>query len=104
MGGWEGWRPGGAGPGGGHAGATGLPQSFKIVLKEMEVVPKVVEVPAGTPLTLDVVNQGQTPHLALNGGPKTPDLKPGQTAALEVGAVTRAMTGECSIPATRKPG
>ena len=83
----------------------GSPQSFKIVLKEMEVVPKVVEVPAGTPLTLDVVNQGQTPHnLALNGGPKTPDLKPGQTAALEVGAVTRAMTGECSIPGHKEAG
>ena len=69
--------------------AAGSPQSFKVVLKEMEVVPKAVEVPAGTPLTLNVVNQGQTPHnLALDGGPKTPDLKPGQTATLEVGTVT----------------
>jgi len=36
----------------------GSPQSFKIVLKEMEVIPKVVEVPAGTPVTLNVVNEG----------------------------------------------
>ena len=55
----------------------GSPQSFKVVLKEMEVVPKAVEVPAGTPLTLNVVNQGQTIHnLTLDSGPKTPDLKP----------------------------
>ena len=77
----------------------GSPQSFDVVLKEMEVVPKFVEVPAGTPLTLNVVNEGQTPHnLALHGGPKTPDLKTGQKATLEVGTVTKAMTGECSIP------
>jgi nitrite reductase (NO-forming) len=83
----------------------GSPQSFKVVLKEMAVVPKVVEVPAGTPLTLDVVNQGQTPHnLALASGPKTPDLKPGQTATLEVGTVTKSMTGECSIPGHKEAG
>jgi hypothetical protein len=47
----------------------GSPQSVKVVLKEMAVVPKVVEVPAGTPLTLNVVNQGQTTHnLTLDGG------------------------------------
>jgi nitrite reductase (NO-forming) len=83
----------------------GSPQSFKIVLKEMEIVPKAVEVPAGTPLTLNVVNQGQTPHsLALDGGPKTPDLKTGQTATLEVGTVTKAMTGACSIPGHKEAG
>jgi hypothetical protein len=54
----------------------GSPQTFKVVLKEMAVVPDVVEVPAGTPVTLDVVNQGEIPHnLAISGGPKTPDLK-----------------------------
>jgi nitrite reductase (NO-forming) len=85
--------------------SLGSPQSFKVVLKEMEVVPKVVEVPAGTPLTLNVVNQGQTTHnLTLDGGPKTPDLKPGQKATLDAGTITRAMTGACSIPATRRPG
>jgi hypothetical protein len=36
----------------------GSPQSFKIVLKDMAVIPKVVEVPAGTPLTLQVANRG----------------------------------------------
>jgi nitrite reductase (NO-forming) len=84
---------------------VGSPQSFKIVLKEMEVVPKAIEVPAGTPLTLQVVNQGQTPHnLALHGGPKTPDLKTGQTATLEVDTVTKSMTGECSIPGHKEAG
>jgi nitrite reductase (NO-forming) len=83
----------------------GSPQSFKLVLKEMEVVPKVVEVPAGTPLTLNVVNQGQTTHnLSLDGGPKTPDLKPGQKATLDAGTITRAMTGACSIPGHKEAG
>lgn len=83
----------------------GSPQSFQVVLKEMEVVPDAVEVPAGTPLTLNVVNQGQAPHnLALHGGPKTPDLKTGQKATLEVGTVTKPMTGECSIPGHKEAG
>jgi nitrite reductase (NO-forming) len=83
----------------------GSPQSFKVVLKEMVVVPKVVEVPAGTPLTLQVVNQGQTTHnLTMDSGPKTPDLKPGQSATLEVGTVRTSMTGACSIPGHKEAG
>ena len=83
----------------------GSPQSFKVVLKEMEVVPRSVEVPAGTPVTLDVVNQGQTVHnLSLDGGAKTPDLKPGQKATLDAGTVGKAMTGECSIPGHKEAG
>src|SRR6266508_4219006 len=83
----------------------GSPQSFKVVLKEMEVIPKVVEVPAGTPVTLNVVNQGAVPHnLTVEGGPKTPDLKPGGKATLELGTVTRTMTGECSIPGHKDAG
>ena len=60
----------------------------------MQVVPELVEVPAGTPLTLEVVNEGEVPHnLAMDGGPKTPDLATGQSATLEVGTVTKSMTG-----------
>jgi nitrite reductase (NO-forming) len=71
----------------------------------MVVVPKVVEVPAGTPLTLNVVNQGQTTHnLTMDSGPKTPDLKPGQSATLEVGTVRTSMTGACSIPGHKEAG
>jgi nitrite reductase (NO-forming) len=83
----------------------GSPQSFKVVLKEMEVIPKVVEVPAGTPVTLEVVNEGAVPHnLTIDGGPKTPDLKPGGKATLELGTVTKTMTGECSIPGHKDAG
>ncbi|HEX8134759.1 MAG TPA: cupredoxin domain-containing protein [Actinomycetes bacterium] len=78
---------------------------FVVVLKEMEVVPKAVEVPAGTPVTLNVVNQGAVPHnLTIDGGPKTPDLKPGGTATLDLGTVNKTMTGECSIPGHKEAG
>jgi hypothetical protein len=102
----EGLETGGApAPAAATQDPLGSPQSFDLVLKEMEVVPSVVAVPAGTPLTLHVVNQGVAPHnLALQGGPKTPDLKNGQKATLEVGTVKASMTGECSIPGTRRPG
>jgi nitrite reductase (NO-forming) len=83
----------------------GSPQSFKVVLKEMLVVPASVEVPAGTPLTLEVVNEGEVPHnLALDGGPKTPDLAHGESATLEVGTVSKSMVGECSIPGHKEAG
>ena len=71
----------------------------------MAVVPQTVEVPAGTPLTLEVVNQGQTVHnLALDSGPKTPDLKPGEKATLDAGTSRTAATGACSIPGHKEAG
>jgi nitrite reductase (NO-forming) len=83
----------------------GSPQSFKLVLKEMAVVPDAVEVSAGTPVTLEVLNEGAAVHnLTINGGPKTPDLKTGQTATLDLGTVTKALTGECSIPGHKEAG
>jgi uncharacterized cupredoxin-like copper-binding protein len=83
----------------------GSPQSFKVVLKEMQVVPKVVEVPAGTPVTLNVVNQGAVPHnLTMEAGPKTPDLKPSGTATLDLGTVTKTMPGFCSVPGHKDAG
>jgi hypothetical protein len=38
------------------------------------------------------------------GGPKTPDLTSGKAATLEVGTVTKSMTGECSIPGHKEAG
>jgi nitrite reductase (NO-forming) len=47
----------------------------------------------------------QTPqNLSLDGGPKTPDLKPGQKATLDAGTITKAMTGACSIPGHKEAG
>jgi hypothetical protein len=41
-----------------------------------------------------VVNQGQTTHnLSLDGGPKTPDLKSGEKATLEVGMTFEIRVG-----------
>jgi nitrite reductase (NO-forming) len=83
----------------------GSPQTFAIVLKEMVVVPDVVEVPAGTPVTLNVVNEGAVPHnLTIHGGPRTPDLKTGGKATLDLGTVAKTMTGECSVPGHKDAG
>lgn len=83
----------------------GSPQTFKVVLKEMEVVPKAVEVPAGTPVILQVANQGAVAHnLTMDTGPKTPDLEPGGTATLDLGTVTTTMPGYCSVPGHKDAG
>jgi nitrite reductase (NO-forming) len=68
-------------------------------------VPKAVEVPAGTPVILKVANQGAVPHnLTMDAGPKTPDLKPGGTATLDLGTVTKTMPGYCSVPGHKDAG
>jgi hypothetical protein len=43
-------------------------------------------------------------NLSMDGGPKTPDLKPHQTATLTLGAVAKAMPGACSIPGHKEAG
>jgi nitrite reductase (NO-forming) len=71
----------------------------------MKVVPASVEVPAGTPVTLQVVNKGAVPHnLSMHGGPKTPDLAKGGKATLKLGPVTSTISGECSVPGHKEAG
>jgi plastocyanin len=63
-----------------------------------DVTPDVVEVEAGTHVVVEVVNEGGGPHdLAIDGGPRTAVLAPGETERLDLGQVTADHSARCTI-------
>lgn len=63
-----------------------------------DVAPDVVEVEAGTHVVLEVVNEAGGRHdLALDGGPRTEPLAPGESQRLDLGRVTGDVAGRCTI-------
>jgi len=63
-----------------------------------DVTPDVVEVDAGTHVVVEVVNAAGGPHdLAVDGGPRTARLAPGQTERLDLGRVRAGHSARCTI-------
>ncbi len=91
---------------GGHAtsspvvsSASGSTRTVAVTLDMMRIQPRSVSVPAGTHLVLQVTNRDGMRHdLALPSGKRTPLLSKGQSARLDAGVVTRAMTLKCTVP------
>jgi len=86
--------------------ATGEAKSVEVMLTEFSVTPSTIEVPSGTDLTVRVMNHGTMAHdLAIEGGdPKVPQIQPGASAELHVGAVTKSMKAWCTIPGHKEAG
>ncbi len=64
-----------------------------------DVTPDVLEVERGTHVVLNVVNEGGEDHdLAVDGGPRTRTLGPGQAQRLDLGTVTGDWAGWCTLP------
>ena len=85
--------------------AAGGTQTVAVTLSGMRVTPSVIEVVAGTRLVLDVTNADAMRHdLVLETGQETPLLAAGDSATLEVGAVTAAIAGWCTVPGHRVAG
>lgn len=84
--------------GGGH-------RTVAVTLQAMHISPSVITVPSGTRLRLQVTNTDAMRHdLYLDGGPQTPLLAHGQSAVLDVGVVTHAMQGWCTVPGHKAAG
>jgi nitrite reductase (NO-forming) len=64
-----------------------------------DVTPDVVTIDSGTHLVLDVVNRADEPHdLAVSGGDvRTPILRPGASARLDLGTPARDVDAWCTI-------
>lgn len=63
-----------------------------------DVTPDVVEVEAGTHVVLDVANEAAGRHdLAVDRGPATAVLAPGETERLDLGRVTSDHPARCTI-------
>ena len=86
--------------------ATGEAKTVEVMLAEFSVTPSTIEVPGGTDLTLRVMNHGTMVHdLAIDGGdPKVPQLQPGASAEVHIGAVTKSVKAWCTIPGHKEAG
>lgn len=64
-----------------------------------DVTPDVLEVDRGTRVVLKVVNEAGEDHdLAVDGGPRTRTLAPGQSQRLDLGTVTGNRPAWCTLP------
>ncbi len=94
--------------GGGSAVATSAPAAtvLEVTLGDIFIEPGSLHADSGTTVTLNVTNSGAIQHdLVMEGGPRTPTVNPGATAALELGELADGTyTVFCSIPGHREGG
>jgi nitrite reductase (NO-forming) len=71
-----------------------------------DVTPDQLVVDRGTPVVLEVVNEGDEVHdLALEGGARTRRLDPGQSQRLDLGVISRSLPQlYCTLPGHRSAG
>ena len=80
-------------------------RTITVELGDMRITPSSITVPSATHLVLEVRNTDQMSHdLYLDGGPGTPLLRPGQSARLDAGVMTRTVQGWCTVPGHKAAG
>jgi FtsP/CotA-like multicopper oxidase with cupredoxin domain/plastocyanin len=93
---------GGGGTGGGEQAAA-APTPVQVMLSDFKIEPSSIQVPSGTPLSLDVMNHGPSPHtfaVVVNGQQiVTPEIAPGTSETLAVPALDPGTYDAlCTIP------
>ena len=89
------------------AGATptGRTTRVEVTISGMRYQPARISVPAGDALVITLTNTGDDVHdLTLETGQRTPRLKPGESATLDLGVVGRSLDGWCSVAGHRQMG
>lgn len=85
--------------------ASGSTRTIDVELSGMRVRPDTVEVTPGTRLVLRVTNREELVHdLRLDTGERTPRLRNGQTAVLDVGPVDSDRQAWCEVAGHRAAG
>jgi FtsP/CotA-like multicopper oxidase with cupredoxin domain len=89
--------------GGGSGERAGGTTSLRVSLEEFAITPAMIDAPAGRPLTVEVSNDGTTPHtFAVQTDSKvyeTEQIQPGSSASLSVGALPAGTYKTyCTIP------
>jgi len=70
-----------------------------------DVTPDRLAVDRGTHLVLEVINEGDEVHdLALDGGPRTSRLDPGQSQRLDLGVINNTLQLHCTLPGHKVAG
>lgn len=76
-----------------------------VLMADMRFEPSTIVVPEGTHLVVDLENTDGMPHdLVLPDGATSGLLSRGQKAAVDVGTVTEALEGWCSVQGHRAAG
>lgn len=89
----------------GAAVATGPAVTFDIELGDLFVRPASIDVPAGSPVVLNVTNHGAMPHdLKLNGTEGSDLLDPGASAEIEFGPFDSSAQAWCTVPGHKEAG
>ena len=70
-----------------------------------DVTPDRLAVDRGTHLVLEVINEGDEVHdLALDRGPRTSRLDPGQSQRLDLGVINNTLQLHCTLPGHKVAG
>lgn len=87
------------------AGETGETTTVTVTMADMRFSPDVVEVPAGNALVINLVNADNQIHdLVLANGVTSGRVAPGESVQVEVGPITAALDGWCSVAGHRLMG
>ena len=103
--------PSAIGLGSGQPGAsetvaqTGETVRIKVVAKDMRFSPSSVHVKPGDRLVIDLVNEDPTQiHDLLVGDKRTPRLRPGESAEIDLGVIQASVQGWCTVVGHRQMG
>lgn len=84
---------------------AGQVRTIDVTLADMRIQPDVLDVAPGTHVVLRVTNVDAMPHdLRVDSGVRTPLLRQGQTALLDLGRVDAEMQGWCTVAGHRAAG
>lgn len=87
------------------ADAGGAPVTFDVELGDLYVRPASIEVPAGSPVVLNVTNAGAMAHdLKAEGTEGTDMLNPGDSAEVTIGPFDAAAQAWCTVPGHKEAG
>lgn len=85
--------------------ASGAAHTVEVTMSAMRIRPSTVDIPLGTRLVLRVTNQDSMPHdLRADGGQRTPRLRQGETALLDLGEIQGDHQAWCDVAGHRAAG
>ncbi|MEU3764920.1 multicopper oxidase domain-containing protein [Amycolatopsis keratiniphila] len=85
--------------------ASDAAHTVEVTMSAMRIRPSTVDIPPGTRLVLRVTNQDSMPHdLRADGGQRTPRLRQGETALLDLGEIRGDHQAWCDVAGHRAAG
>lgn len=84
---------------------SGAAHTVEVTMSAMRLRPSTVDIPPGTRLVLRVTNQDSMPHdLRADSGQRTPRLRQGETALLDLGEIQGDHQAWCDVAGHRAAG